>query len=77
MAAVTDGASNMNDFGRTIESWRAKHLMHHYCVDHVFQLTAIIAFSVNDSLDIYDEDTSVGCLTDEGSTFSVTYQFFM
>jgi len=62
MAAVTDSASNMNAFGRTIEGWRAKHLRHHYCVDHVFQLTAIIAFSGNASLVNYDEDTSVGCL---------------
>ena len=35
---------------------------HHYCVDHIFQLTAIIAFSGNASLENYDEDTSVGCL---------------
>jgi len=62
MDAVTDSASNMNDFGRTIEGWHAKHLRHHYCVDRVFQLAAIIAFSGNASLVNYDEDNSVGCL---------------
>ena len=62
MAAVIDSASNMNAFGRTIEGWRAKHLRHHYCVDHVFKLAAIIAFSGNASLDNYDEDNSLGYL---------------
>jgi hypothetical protein len=62
MAVVTDSASNMSAFGRTIEGWHANHLRHHYCVDHVFQLTAIIAFSGNASLENYDDDTSVGCL---------------
>ena len=62
MAVVTDSATNMNAFGRTLESWHAKHLRHHYCVDHIFQLTAIIEFSGNASLENYDEDTSVGCL---------------
>jgi len=62
MAAVTDSTSNMNAFGRTNKGWHAKHLRHHYCVDHVFQLTAIIAFSGNANLDNYDEHTSVGCL---------------
>jgi hypothetical protein len=57
MDAVTDSASNMNAFGRTLESWRAKHLRHHYCVDHIFQLTALIAFSGDVSLENYDEDT--------------------
>jgi len=47
----------MNALGRTIEGCSAKHLWHHYCVDHVFQLTAITAFSRNASLDYYDEDT--------------------
>ena len=62
MAAVTDSTSHMNAFVRPIEGWCAKHLRHHYCVDHVFHLTAIIAFSGNASLENYDEDTSVGCL---------------
>jgi len=42
VAAVTDTASNMNSFGRSISSWRdATLLRHHYCADHVLQLTAV------------------------------------
>jgi hypothetical protein len=62
VAAVTDSAANMNAFGVTIEGWKAKYLRHHYCVDHIFQLTAVIAFSGNATLENYDQDTSVGCL---------------
>lgn len=46
VAAVTDTASNMNSFGRSISSWRdATLLRHHYCADHVLQLTAVKAYS--------------------------------
>jgi hypothetical protein len=55
MSAATDSAPKMSTFGRTIEGWHAKLLWHHYCVNHVFQLTAIIAFSGNASLENYDE----------------------
>lgn len=48
IAAVTDTASNMNAFGVSISSWRdAGLLRHHYCADHVLQLTAVKAYSAD------------------------------
>ena len=44
IAIVTDSAANMNLVGKQIERWNAKYVRHHYCVDHVLQLTALIAF---------------------------------
>jgi hypothetical protein len=68
IAAVTDTASNMNAFGVSISSWReAVFLRHHYCADHVLQLTAVKAYSgeVDQSIirhvgeDDEGEDTSI------------------
>jgi len=43
---VTDTASNMNAFGISVSSWpTAPFIRHHYCADHVLQLTAVKAFS--------------------------------
>lgn len=67
-AAVTDTASNMNAFGASISSWReAVFLRHHYCADHVLQLTAVKAYSgdverviiYNDVEDVEGEDNSI------------------
>jgi hypothetical protein len=49
-------------FGKQIERWGTKYARHHYCVDHVLQLTALIAFSGNFTAQNYDEDVSVACL---------------
>ena len=62
MAIVTDSAANMNAFGKRIERWGTKYARHHYCVDHVLQLTALIAFSGNFTAQNDDEDNSVACL---------------
>jgi hypothetical protein len=62
MAIITDSAANMNAFGKQIERWGTKYARHHYCVDHVLQLTALIAFSGNFTAQNYDEDDSVACL---------------
>jgi hypothetical protein len=62
IAIVTDSAANMNLVGKQIERWNAKYVRHHYCVDHVLQLTALIAFSGNFTAQNYDEDDSVACL---------------
>ena len=56
MAIVTDSAANMNAFGKRIERWGTKYARHHYCVDHVLQLTALIAFSGNFTAQNDDED---------------------
>ena len=46
LCAVTDTASNMNAFGERILQWEDSTLLrHHYCVDHVLQLTAVKAYS--------------------------------
>ena len=66
-SAVTDTASNMNAFGERILQWNeATFLRHHYCADHVLQLTAVKAFSGDVSERVScldeedeDEDTSV------------------
>jgi len=43
---VTDTASNMNAFGISVLSWpNSPFIRHHYCADHVLQLTAVKAFS--------------------------------
>jgi hypothetical protein len=42
VACVTDSASNMNKMGEYITR---KHVAHHYCVDHIIQLSAEKAFS--------------------------------
>ena len=43
---VTDTASNMNAFGISVSSWpNCPFVRHHYCADHVLQLTAVKAFS--------------------------------
>ncbi len=57
-ADVTDTASNMNAVGVSIPSWReAVFLWHHYCADHVLQLTVVKAYSgeVEQSI-IHDDD---------------------
>jgi hypothetical protein len=65
IAAVTDTALNMNAFGVSISSWRdARLLRHHYCADHVLQLTAVKAYSAdievpNDFVPEDDVDTSI------------------
>jgi len=60
---VTDTAANMNSLGREIEEqWNTKYARHVYCANHIFQLTAVLAFSGNVSVENYAEDTSVGCL---------------
>jgi hypothetical protein len=59
---VTDTAANMNSLGREIEEqWNTKYSRHVYCIDHILQLTAVIAFSGN-VVQNYAEDTSEGCL---------------
>jgi len=73
MAAVSDSASNMNSFWSNIEGRRAKYLRDHYCVDHVFKLTVIVAFSGNASLDNDHEDTSVGYLKKARNLLSHIY----
>jgi hypothetical protein len=60
---VTDTAANMKSLGREIEEqWNTKYARHVYYADHTLQLTAVLAFSGNVSLESYGEDTSVGCL---------------
>jgi hypothetical protein len=42
----TDTASNMNAFGISVLSWpNSPFIRHHYCADHVLQLTAVKAFT--------------------------------
>lgn len=67
--AVTDTASNMNAFGERILQWDdAIYLRHHYCVDHVLQLTAVKAYNGEVRRDIFDleehegEDNSVSVI---------------
>jgi hypothetical protein len=60
---VTDTAANMNSLRREIEEqWNAKYARHVYCTYHILQLTAVLAFSGNVSVENYAEDTSVGRL---------------
>jgi hypothetical protein len=43
---VTDTASNMNSLGEKIMGWNeGSFVRHHYCADHILQLTAVKAFS--------------------------------
>jgi hypothetical protein len=43
---VTDTASNMNGFGISVSCWpNCPFIRHHYCADHVLQLTAVKAFT--------------------------------
>lgn len=46
ICCVTDTAANMNAFGTSISSWQhCPFVKHHYCADHVLQLTAIKCYS--------------------------------
>jgi hypothetical protein len=47
IALVTDSASNMNSLGEKIMPQTT--ICHHYCADHILQLSAIKAFSGNAS----------------------------
>jgi hypothetical protein len=48
----------MNSLGREIEQqWNTKYARQVYCAIHILQLTAIIAFSGNVSVENYAEDT--------------------
>jgi hypothetical protein len=69
IAIVPDSAANINLVGKQIERWNAKYVMHHYCVDHVLQLTALIAFSGHITAQNDDEDNSVACL--KGTRFGL------
>ena len=45
-SCVTDTASNMNAFGMSVSSWpNCPFVRHHYCADHVLQLTAVKAYT--------------------------------
>jgi hypothetical protein len=62
---VTDTASNMNSLGEKVLSWNGEGeslLRHHYCADHVLQLTAVKAFSGDVAGGIQGEDNSVSVL---------------
>ena len=59
----------MNAFGERILQWDdAIYLRHHYCVDHVLQLTAVKAYNGEVRRDIFDleehegEDNSVSVI---------------
>ena len=63
VGCITDSASNMTSFGRKLEGWNDAPLVrHYYCADHILQLTAVLAFSGNVSLEGIDEDSSVGVI---------------
>ena len=61
VTCITDSASNMNSFGEKIDKWiDAPILRHYYCADHIFQLTAVYAYSGNIPAVLRpDEDQSV------------------
>jgi hypothetical protein len=61
VSCITDSASNMNSFGEKIDKWiDAPILRHYYCADHIFQLTAVYAYSGNIPAVLRpDEDQSV------------------
>jgi hypothetical protein len=46
ICCVTDTAANMNAFGTSISSWQqCPFVKHHYCADHLLQLTAVKCYS--------------------------------
>jgi hypothetical protein len=60
MCCVTDTVSNMNLFGDKIQGWNdVKYLRHHYCADHVLQLTVVKAYSGNITLNMNSEDNAI------------------
>jgi hypothetical protein len=60
ICCVTDTASYITLFGQKLQVWNdANHLRHHYCADHVLQLTAVKAYSGNINLNVGSEDNSV------------------
>jgi hypothetical protein len=62
MCCVTDTASNKM-FGEKIQGWNdVKYLRHHYCANHVLQLTAVKAYSGNNTLNADSEDHSVSVI---------------
>lgn len=73
VAVVTDTASNMNAFGVSVASWPgASFLRHHYCADHVLQLTAVKAFS-GDVVVTTDDDEDTSLLSVKKARALVNY----
>ena len=58
ISCVTDTAANMNSFGASVSSWIDCHFIrHHYCADHLLQLTALKCYSGDiDATVTIDED---------------------
>ncbi len=58
ISCVTDTAANMNSFGASVSTWVNCHLIrHHYCADHLLQLTAVKCYSGDiDATVTIDED---------------------